>query len=315
MRIPPLVLVVTTLLPAAARAAERPRDFDSFWNQTKQELAAVPMDATLTPDLEHTDKDVACFKVRYVSLRREIFARYCRPARAGKFPAVLINPWYSESTIPAPTEWAKRGLAALWYQARGYAVDASTYPLANSWYVLDGIDAPETYVYREIVAHGLRGLDFLASRPEVDADRIAVAGASQGGGLSLLLAGLDPRVKAVSADAPFLTDWPESLSAPNSPYADVRKYLAEHPEKRAAVLRTLSYYDTLDVAGRIRAPVLFQVGLKDRTCPAAETEKAYRRLGSRDKRLKEYPNADHSDEGAARWGAAEDFIARALNAR
>ena len=149
----------------------------------------------------------------------------------------------------------------------------------------------------------------------MDARRIGVAGASQGGGLSLLLAGLDPRVRAASADAPFLTDWEESLSAPHSPYADVRKYLAEHPGERAAVMRTLSYFDTLDVVGRIDVPVLFQVGLKDMTCPPAETEKAYRRLKSRRKRLKEYPNADHSDEGAARWGAAEDFLADALSVR
>lgn len=308
----PLLLI---LLPAAVRAQTRPRDFDQFWSGVKTELAAVPMNAAIAADPEHTDKDVACFKVRYASLRREIHARYCRPARDGKFPAVLINPWYSEGAIDAPVEWAKRGMAALWYQARGFEVDRSTYPLENSWYVLDGIDAPESYVYREIVAHGLRGLDFLAAQPEVDAKKIGVAGASQGGGLSLLLAGLDARVVAASADAPFLTDWPQSLSAPNGPYPDVRKYLAEHKAKRAAVWRTLSYFDTLAVAGRLKLPVFIQAALKDKTCPPEGIEKLYRRIPSRRKLWKAYPDADHSDEGAARWKAAQDFMADALSAR
>jgi len=308
-------VALALLLAGPAAARERPKDFDAFWDGVKRELAAVPMDARLEPDAEHSDRDVACFKVSYASLRRTIRARYCRPERDGKFPAVLINPWYSQGAIPAPSDWARRGMAALWYQARGFDVDQSSYPLENSWYILDGIEKPETYVYREIVAHGLRGLDFLAARPEVDAKRIAVAGASQGGGLSLLLAGLDARVSAASADAPFLTDWPESLSAPHSPYADVRKYLAENPERRAAVLKTVSYFDSLAVAARIAVPTLVEAGLKDRTCPPAGIEKAYRRLKSRRKKLKEFPNADHSDEGAARWSAAQDFLAEALSAR
>jgi len=307
--------LVLLLLPSAARAQARPRDFDQFWNRVKTELAAVPMDATLAADPEHGDKDVACFKVRYASLRREIHARYCRPARAGKFPAVLINPWYAQGAIDAPADWAKRGMAALSYQARGFEVDRSTYPIENSSYVLDGIDAPENYVYREIVAHGLRGLDFLAAQPEVDVKRIGVAGASQGGGLSLLLAGLDARVAAASADAPFLTDWTQSVSAPNGPYADVRKYLAEHKAKRAAVWRTVSYFDTLDAAGRLKLPVFIQAALKDKTCPPEGIEKLYRKIPSRRKLWKAYPDADHSDEGAARWKAAQDFLVDALSAR
>jgi cephalosporin-C deacetylase len=310
-----LLIVIPALLPAGASAQARPRDFDAFWNEAKRDLAAVPMDAQVAPDAEHTDAHVACFKVRYASLNREIHARYCRPARDGKFPAVLINPWDSQGAIDAPTEWAKRGMAALWYQARGFEVDRSTYPLANSVYVLDGIDAPGSYVYREIAAHGLRGLDFLAARPEVDVKRLGVAGAGQGGGLSLLLAGLDPRISAVSADAPFLTDWPESLTAENPPYADVRKYLAEHKAKRAAAKRTLTYFDTLDVAGRLRGPVFVQAALKDRTCPPGGIEKLYRRIPSRRKLWKAYPDADHTDEGPARWKAAQDFLADALGAR
>ena len=306
-------LLLALLLAAPAAAASAPPDFDQFWASARRELNAQPLDSRLTPDPANTDAEVACFKASYASLRGiVIHARYCRPARTGRFPAVLITPWYSKGAIPPPVSLAKRGIAALEFQARGFEVDQSSYPLANSWYILDGIQKPGSYVYREIVAHAQRGLDFLEALPEVDAKRLAVMGASQGGGVSLLLAGLDVRVAAVSADFPFLTDWPGSLSAPGSPYADVRKYIAEHPGEKNAVMKTLSYYDTLDVAGRIKVPVLVQAGLKDRTCPAPEIETMFAHLKSANKKLKEYPNADHSDQGSERWKAAEDFLAAVL---
>ena len=313
-RLVALALVLSAVPPA--KAANRPEDFDRFWAGTRRELDAEPLDARLTPDLENTNDEVACFKLDYASLHRiKIHARYCRPARDGKFPAVLITPWYSKGAIPPPVSLPKRGIAALEFQARGFEVDQPSYPEANSWYILDGIDAPESYVYREIVAHALRGLDFLAVRPEVDAGKLGVMGASQGGGVSLLVAGLDPRVAAVSADFPFLTDWPDSLSAPDGVYPSVSKYMAEHPDRRDAVMRTVSYYDTLDVADRIGVPVLVQAGLKDKTCPASGIETMYREIKRARKTLSEYPDADHSDRGAERWTTAEDFLAGVLTGR
>jgi cephalosporin-C deacetylase len=311
----PILLAVLLAAPAAA-APDLRSDFDRFWADTRAELAKTPLDARLTPDPEHSDDQVSCFKASYASLHGiPIRARYCRPTSPGVFPAVLIIPWYSKGAIPPPASLAKRGIAALEFQARGYEVDQSSYPLANSWYILDGIDAPETYEYREIVAHALRGLEFLAARPETDLQKLAVMGASQGGGVALLVAGLDARVSAVSADFPFLTDWPESLAAAGSPYADVRKYIAEHPDRKAAVMKTLSFYDTLDVAGGIDVPVLVQAGLKDRTCPAPEIEKMFGLIKSERKTLKERPDADHSDEGADRWRTGEDFLAGVLTGR
>jgi cephalosporin-C deacetylase len=311
----PLFLTALLFAPAAA-APGRPKDFTEFWANTRRELDAAPLDARLTPDPVNTDAEVACFRASYASLHGiRIHARYCRPARSGIFPAVLITPWYSKGAIPPPLSLARRGIAALEFQARGFEVDQSTYPLANSWYILDGIETPKSYIYREIVAHALRGVEFLAAQPEVDSTKIAVMGASQGGGVSLLVAGLDPSIVAVSADFPFLTDWPDSLSAPEGVYPSVRKYMEEHPDRRDAVMKTVSYYDTLDVADRIEVPVLVQTGLKDKTCPATQIEILYARLKSAHKALKKYPNADHSDQGAERWKTGEDFLAGVLTGR
>jgi len=228
---------------------------------------------------------------------------------------VLVNPPYGQGAVPPPTDLAKAGFAALAYQARGFDVDLPKYPLESSWYIQTGLDEPETYVYRDIIAHALRGLDFLASRPEVDAKRIGVMGADQGGGMSLFVAAFDKRAAAVAADFPLLTDWPESLSAPQPPYSDVRDYIAQHKATADKLMKTLAFYDAANVAERVEVPVFVQVGLKDRTCPPSGIKNVYGLLKSSNKTLREYPKADHSDESGERRQASIDFLTKTLSAR
>jgi dienelactone hydrolase len=64
---------------------------------------------------------------------------------------------------------------------------------------------------RLMIWDGMRALDLLASLPEVDAQRLGVAGCSGGGTLTAYLAALDPRVKA-AAPACYISSWQEQLS-------------------------------------------------------------------------------------------------------
>jgi len=291
-----------------------PADFAAFWRRTERELAKVPLDPALEKNPAISDARAECFHAAYSSWGgARVHAWYCRPKAPGRYPAVLISPWYGEGQIPPPIDWADQGVAALWYQGRGYRVDQSSYPVDNGYYSLLGIAGPKTYVYRAMVCHGLRGLEFLRKRPEVDAARLGVAGASQGGGLSLILAGLDPGVAAVAANFPFLSDIRDSLlSAERSPYADVAGYLRERPAAKVAVLKTLSYFDILNFAGRVRVPVFVETGLMDRTCPADGIIAMFNAVASRDKRLKAFPMADHVHEDASRWSAMQTFLIRRL---
>ncbi|MFN9894876.1 MAG: alpha/beta hydrolase family protein [Acidobacteriota bacterium] len=63
---------------------------------------------------------------------------------------------------------------------------------------------------RAMVWDGMRALDVLAGRPEVDAQRMGVAGCSGGGTLTAYLAALDARVQA-AAPACYISAWEEQL--------------------------------------------------------------------------------------------------------
>jgi len=131
-------------------------------------------------------------------------------------------------------------------------------------------------------------------RPEIDASRIATAGGSQGGGLSLVAAALNPRVGAVAADIPFLCHFRRALAVSDSyPYKELDDYLLRHPDREASMWRTLPYFDVLNLANRIRCPVLISVGLRDLVCPPSTIYAVYNHL-SGPKEIAVYPAHGHA---------------------
>ncbi|HWQ52161.1 MAG TPA: acetylxylan esterase [Bryobacteraceae bacterium] len=69
---------------------------------------------------------------------------------------------------------------------------------------------------RHMIWDGMRGIDLLASLPEVDAARIGATGCSGGGTLTTYIAALDPRV-AAAAPACYITGWEDQLQADTGP--------------------------------------------------------------------------------------------------
>jgi cephalosporin-C deacetylase-like acetyl esterase len=169
------------------------------------------------------------------------------------------------------------------------------------------LDDKQGYYYQGAYADCVRAVDFLATRPEVDQKRIGVTGGSQGGGLSLATAALDARIRLCAPDIPFLCDWVKYFKASHWPEMD--KWIAEKPERTwPNTLRTLSYFDTLNLADRIRCPVLMSLGVQDGVCPPSTVFSVYNRLKHR-KQFRAYPDAGHRVPAAHR-ALRTEWIAR-----
>jgi dienelactone hydrolase len=68
----------------------------------------------------------------------------------------------------------------------------------------------------QMIWDGMRGIDLLASRSEVDRSRIGATGCSGGGTMTTYLAALDERIRA-AAPACYITSWDDQLRADTGP--------------------------------------------------------------------------------------------------
>ena len=108
--------------------------------------------------------------------------------------------------------WAAAGYAHLVMDTRGQGSGWSTgdtanpvgSPPAHPGFMTQGILDPHGYYYRRVFVDAVRAVDAVRTHEAVDDSRIAVTGGSQGGGMTLAVAGLVPEIFAALPDVPFL---------------------------------------------------------------------------------------------------------------
>jgi cephalosporin-C deacetylase len=229
----------------------RPEDFDTYWQGVCQQLAALP----IAPEEEYlpirSTEFCTCYTVRFTSIGPyRLFGYLSIPHGDGPFPTLLLGPGYHSVVEPLPQGEAneKRGRFLIFSVAgRGQRNADKPFAAIFPGLLTEGIDAPETYIFRGIVADWLRSVDYLLTRPEVDRSRLAAVKHSD---LPLLTAALRPQVTLM-------------VAAPGHFYAarertpeEISDYLRLFPEKEVQVFRTLSYFDPIFFAPAVRAKVL-----------------------------------------------------------
>lgn len=108
-----------------------------------------------------------------------------------------------------------------------------------------------------------RALDYLLTRPDWDGKTIVLTGGSQGGQQSLALAGLRPeRITAVLVCLPAGADTNGDLHGRRAGFPFL-------PSDKPEAMKAALYFDPVNFASRIRAPVLAGIGFIDTISPPA----------------------------------------------
>jgi cephalosporin-C deacetylase len=295
---------------------EAPDDLDSFWEQTLAETRAHDLDPQIVP-ADSPFTVLESFDVSWRGYGGDPISGWLhlpagRVPGAGSLPAVIQYQGYGggRGLVFENVFWAAAGYAHLVMDTRGQGSGWSTgitpdpagSAPAQPGYMTRGITDPAGYYYRRVYADAVRAVEFVGTVDGVDAEAIAVTGASQGGGLSLAVAALAGGVRAVMPDVPFLCDFRRSSQvAMTNPYLEIVRYLASHRDHEDAAFATLAYFDGAVLARRASAPALFSVALMDETCPPSTVYAAFNAYGGA-KEIVTYPYNDH--EGGAAFHKA-----------
>jgi cephalosporin-C deacetylase-like acetyl esterase len=130
-------------------------------------------------------------------------------------------------------------------------------------YAAIGNNDRETSYFLNMYLRDARALDYVLTRPDWDGKTLVLMGGSMGGQQSLALAGLRPeRITAVLVCVPAAADTNGDLHGRKAGYPN---WPSDNPD----VMKTALYFDTVNFARRIKAPVLAGIGFIDTISPPA----------------------------------------------
>ena len=287
-----------------------PGDFDAFWDRTLAETRSFPLAADFVPH-DAGLKLVEVFDVTFAGFGgHSIKAWLILPReRSAPLPCVVKFIGYGGGR-GFPHEhllWPTAGYAVLVMDTRGqgsaWSKGDTPDPVgsdpAHPGSMTRGILSPQTYYYRRVFADAVRAIEAARSHAAIDGARIALAAA-----------GLDPAIKAVMPDVPFLCDFPRAVTVtPRDPFPEISRFLAVHRDKVAQVFATLTYFDGVCFARRSSAAALFSVGLMDTICPPSTVFAAFNAFAGTDKQIREYGFNDHEGGGAFQERAQLEWLA------
>ncbi len=292
-----------------------PADFDAFWQDTLSDARAHPIEACFE-SVDFRLYGVETYDVTFAGFAGQpikgwlLLPKHC----GGRIPCVVEYIGYGGGRC-FPTDWLlwatvgyahlvmdTRGQGSVWGPGDTPDTGGGAGPHVPG-FMTDGIVNPRTYYYRRLFTDAVRAIDAAATHPRIDSSRIAVSGQSQGGGVALAVAGLEPRVVVSMPDVPFLCNYKRATEITDaSPYGEIARYCRTHRDKVDPVFGTLAYFDGMNFAPRASARSLFSVGLMDEVCPPSTVYAAYNYYaGPKEIRVWHYNN----HEGGASYQAQE----------
>jgi len=285
----------------------KPSDFETYWDQSIAEMRALDPDIEIRP-ADFQSPTVVCSDLRFTGVDgSRVYAKLLEPRSPARpvGPGLVAFHGYSGDS----GSWMQH----LAYAAAGFTVAAldcrgqggksqdrsSIHGTTLRGHIIRGLDDPDprNLLYRKIFLDTAQLAGIVMDLDGVDAARVAAIGGSQGGGLTLACAALEPRIALAAPTYPFLTDYQRTweMDLAKAAYDELtyffRSFDPTH-EREAEIFERLGYIDVQHLAPRIQAKVFMAVSLQDTVCPPSTQFAAYNKIQSQ-KSLAIYPDFGH----------------------
>lgn len=266
----------------------REPDFEQFWADSLKELADIPLRYTLT-QVDFPVKGVKVFEINFTSFNNANIQGYVSiPDREGPHPGLMLfhgYNWAMDGCIMDTVHWALQGYAAFIMLTRGQQGGSCDNVISSTGsttgWMTKGILSPYEYYYRAVYLDTVRALEVLASLENVTPSKIGVHGASQGGGLTLAACSLSDIPVVAVADYPYLCNFERAIDvAPNGPYNEFNEFFKHNPKPEIEIQakKTLSYFDVMNLAPKIKCHTWVSSGLVDDITPPSTIFSAYNHM-------------------------------------
>jgi cephalosporin-C deacetylase len=287
----------------------KPLDFDAYWDRSLAEMRAVKPDIQLTP-ARFQAPQADCFDMYFTGIGgARIYAKLLKPKvlKAGGNPAICMFHGYTANSGDwlDKLAWAGAGyvVAAMDCRGQGGRSEDITPVLGttHTGHIIRGLDDPDPdkLLYRSIFLDAARLAGIVIGMREVDPHRVFAMGGSQGGGLTLACAALEPRIAKLASQYPFLCDYRRvwEMDLAKDAYKELTSFFRRHDprhEREDEIFTRLGYIDCQHLADRIEGEALMAIALMDTVCPPSTQFAAFNKMKCK-KRSVIYPDFAHEN--------------------
>jgi cephalosporin-C deacetylase-like acetyl esterase len=252
----------------------RPADFDAFWDGHLATQAKIPINPVLTP-VQTDVEGVEMSMFQLDALGSKAHGYLAKPAKEGKFPALIQLQYAGVYALNAraDAQRAAKGWLMINVDSHDKLPSDASGGIPRDYQTVGNSDREKSY-FLNMYLRDSRALDYLLTRTDWDGKTIVVTGGSMGGQQSLVLAGLRPeKITAVLVCVPAGADTNGDLHGRKAGYPN-------WPSNKPDVMKTALYFDTVNFASRIKAPVMAGFGFIDTISPPAGVWTALNQIGS-----------------------------------
>ena len=241
----------------------RPDDFDAFWNGKLAAQGKVPINAILTPvETDVPSVEMSMFVLD--ALGSKAHGYIAKPDRTGKFPAIIQLQYAGVYALNAHAvaQRAAEGWLVINVDSHDKLPSDPSGNIPRDYQAIGNTDREKSY-FLNMYLRDSRALDYLLMRPDWDGKTIVLTGGSMGGQQSLVLAGLRP--EAITAAVGLRAGRCGHQRRSSRPQSRLSNWPPDNPD----AMKTALYFDPVNFASRIKAPVLAGMGFIDTISPPA----------------------------------------------
>lgn len=284
----------------------KPGDFEVYWQTAIKEMQCVNPQVVMKKTAFQAPA-VQCCHMYFTGVNgARIHVKHLKPEKVqGKMPAVLqfhgygcdSGDWFGKLGYVA----AGMAVFAMDVRGQGGKSDDVSRVQGNTYHgqMIRGLEDedPHKLLFRDIFLDTAKLADIVMGLDYIDETKVYTTGISQGGGLALACAALEPRIAKAAAVYPFLCDYKRAcdMDTGTQAYGEIKEYFRyfdPRHERENEIFIKLGYIDLHHLVSRIKADVLMFTGLSDNVCPPSTQYAAYNKMTCK-KRHIIYPDFEH----------------------